>query len=202
MKNIKHKYRSVILISVDALSYKHGKVFSKLFNKTYTQYYTTQTWTLPSHAAMLTGITSGKLFYQKKIKETLKHQKLFSSVPTLATYFKQLGYKTKAITGGGFLSSYFGWGSDWDVWQEALSDKEEWRGEKIRIKDDAFYFLHTYYVHNWFDDVPEIRHLFRENRAELDERKLTQKETKIIKIQGLKAYKNRVKNLFKNVKGI
>ena len=59
-------------------------------------------WTLPTHATMLTGVqppTHGAL---------LPIHRLSSSVPTLAEILREAGYRTVALTAGGYVEDHYG----------------------------------------------------------------------------------------------
>lgn len=190
------KYDSVLLISIDALSKKYAKYFYPYFNEYYPNYRTTNTWTLPSHFTMLTGKILPELYFCPKIKDALNYQSYLESIPTIASVFKKLNFKTKAIIGGGFLSNYFGWGKDWDEWIEAKDINDSWQGEEIKIEKNSFIFLHTYYVHNWFEDHYKLNSLFTIRRKELDELK---KFPKKLIYEGKDYYLKRIKFIAKKL---
>lgn len=200
------KYSSVLLISIDSLSKKYSKYFYPYFNEIYLNYQSTNTWTLPGHFSMLTGQVLPELYFQPKIKDLFKYKSYISFIPTIASFFKKMNFKTKAITGGGFMSKYFGWGHDWDEWIEATNSEEEWQGEKINIEKNSFVFLHTYYVHNWFEDVPKLNSLFTINRKKMDTLKIMPKndiiKAKVNYINRIKILSERLSWLKKLDKGV
>src|SRR5438093_12445132 len=57
----------------------------------------TASWTLPSHASLLTGL------YPDRHGATDRRLRLGEGVPTLAKELKRAGYETVAFTGGGYL---------------------------------------------------------------------------------------------------
>lgn len=187
------KYNRILLISIDSLGKDYSKPFEKYFNVKYLNYRTTNTWTLPSHMSMLGGIFLPDLYFKliqvydiEKIKDFVK------DLPTISTYLKKFGFKTKAITGGGFMSKYFGWGGDFDEWISPETHSIEWNGEKIIPEKNEFIFLHTFYVHNWFDECRFLKKQFRENRKRNDvKEKFTPKVMKYAKL----SYVKRVKRL-------
>lgn len=194
------KYNRIILISIDALSRKYQHLFEDYFTTKYINYHTTSTWTLPSHVTMLSGILLPKLYYVMNQKDTEAYKNIVLYVPTLATLLRRVGFKSRAITGGGFMSKYFGWGHDWDNWQEALNPESEWQGEKILPKKNEFLFLHTYYIHNWFNETEKLK-----NQLYSVKKKLEKGEkyyvSSLVK-EGKKAYLKRVKKLAKNISWI
>ncbi len=143
------KYDRIILISIDSLGKEYSYYFNKYFTTSYENYSVTSSWTLPSHLTMLSGIKKPNLQEQKNTKGYLKYQNYVKNIPTIASMLKRFGFKARSITGGGFLSKFFGWGWDWNKWVET-DDRSEWRGEKILPKKNELLFLHTYYVHDWF----------------------------------------------------
>lgn len=186
-------YNKVLLISIDSLGRQYSKPFEKYFNIIYSHYRTINTWTLPSHLTMLSGLYFPDL-YEKLVPvyEIDKLKNYAKKIPTIATIFKEKGFKTKAIVGGGFISKYFGWGKDWDEWIEPTNGIKTWNGEEIFPKNNQFIFLHTYYVHNWFDEDSYLRNTFRQNRKKGDvEKKFN---TNVIK-KGKKAYLKRINKL-------
>jgi len=103
-------YDRVLLISIDSLAKRYGYLFEKYFTTSFKNYCTTSSWTLPSHLAMLSGVQSPSLFFHEKLSNFNKYENFVSNIPTIATPLKQIGFKTRAITGGGFMSKFFGWG--------------------------------------------------------------------------------------------
>lgn len=153
------KYNRAILISIDTLSKEYQYLYEKYFNLIFSNYKTTNTWTLPSHIAMLTGFPAPKMYHAPKSSEISKYKNILYNIPSIATYLKAQGYATRAITSGGYMSKYFGWGHDWDKWEEIDDEKLYWKGEKIIPKKNEFIFIHTYYVHNWFNEEKELMKL-------------------------------------------
>lgn len=125
------KYNRVLLISLDSLGSKYQRRFEPYFNVSYRNYRTTHRWTLPSHVAMLSGAYLPELYHVFDVKQLQKWKGYVKNIPTLATVFRRLGFKTKAITSGGYLSRFFGWGHDWDEWQTPEEGFAEWNGEKV-----------------------------------------------------------------------
>jgi len=199
MKNL---YDRVLLISIDALGRKHSKPFEQYFNKIYTNYRTTNTWTLPSHLTMLSGFSFPDLYERLiSVYEIDKIENYAKDIPTIASDFKKIGFKTRAITGGGFMSTYFGWGKDWNQWIKA-SEKYEWIGQKILPSKNEFLFLHTFYVHNWFDENEELMKIFRKKRKTINsnvDRTVKKEFSKKVIEMAYVAYKNRINKLFKRL---
>ncbi|MEM6794050.1 MAG: sulfatase [Acidobacteriota bacterium] len=107
-------------------------------------------WTLPSHASMFTGL------------EALRHDvNHFGTSPAslemLAEILRREGYRTAAITGGGYLRPRFGFAQGFDTfryWPSILAEEELAEGKK-RLFDwldeqrarPFFLLFHTYEVH-------------------------------------------------------
>ena len=106
--------------------------------------------TLPSHAALFSGV-----YPHNSSRITLNEGTFNSLVPQLANE----GYLTMAITENGYVSSEFGFSQGFDQYDG--SDLEELAGDAQRTFDEAirtfetyaplaplFLFVHTYEVHN------------------------------------------------------
>ncbi|MCJ7681911.1 MAG: sulfatase, partial [Candidatus Aminicenantes bacterium] len=157
----------VILVSLDTLRADHLSAYgyhrntspfldrlsedSVLFENVFSQ----SPWTLPSHMSMLFSLNSAshQVYYND--------QKISSSMPSLASYLKEQGYLTHAFTGGGYVSSTFGFSKGFDGYedpvggQKAVLQEDEaaqlfektsrWLREN---KDKKFFlFLHTFQTH-------------------------------------------------------
>lgn len=113
-------------------------------------------WTLPSHVSMLTGrdaIAHGIYF----------DRPLPTSFETLAESLRGRGYRTLAITGGGYLNPRFGLAQGFDTyryWAAAEGEIESGSEHLHRWLDELsqddgagepfFLFFHTYEVHSPF----------------------------------------------------
>ncbi|MBI5449691.1 sulfatase-like hydrolase/transferase [Candidatus Gottesmanbacteria bacterium] len=157
------KYERVLLISIDALGRKYLPLFKGFFNTVYHNYRVTHTWTLPGHVAMLSGINMRELYHVFDTKRLDRWKDCVKRIPTIATTFHSHGFRTRAIASGGYLSRYFGWGHDWDEWRTPEDGHREWNGEKMMPRKREFLFLHTYYVHNWFQATDELSRWFKKN---------------------------------------
>ena len=116
-------------------------------------------WTLASHATIFTSTSPME---HGMGEERLK---LPAELPTLAEAFASAGYRTLAITNGGYVDSSFGFGRGFDVYtaadesvdaevRRALSLLDESRGEPV------FLFFHTYQVHSYEATPEAARQLF------------------------------------------
>jgi hypothetical protein len=112
-------------------------------------------WTLPSHMSLMTSLNS------------ISHgvaapgYRLNPDVPTLAELLKTRGFYNVAITGGGFVSGFFGFCKGFDSYRAlgAVTDSDAAgrlyasasRWIEDNLEKSFFLFLHTYQVHNPFD---------------------------------------------------
>jgi arylsulfatase A-like enzyme len=67
------------------------------------------TWSLPSHASLLTGV------YPTVHRATAHEAKLSKEVPFVAEDMKKAGYKTAMFSSNGYVSSKWGFDRGWDV---------------------------------------------------------------------------------------
>ncbi len=67
------------------------------------------TWSLPSHASLLTGV------YPTVHRATAHESKLAPEVPFVAEELKRDGYKTAMFSSNGYISSKWGFDRGWDV---------------------------------------------------------------------------------------
>ena len=107
-------------------------------------------WTLPSHAAMLTG------FLPSAIGVYTEDNKVPDGVTTLAEILKENGYFTMSANGGGYLERIYGFAQGFDIYgrmMRNLSTEIELINKKAmqymsRAQDRRFFFFyHTYQVH-------------------------------------------------------
>jgi arylsulfatase A-like enzyme len=118
--------------------------------------YSTTSWTLPAHISLLTSLDclSHRVYYP--------YEKMDPEHVTLASILRRSRFFSGAVTGGGFLSSTYGFARGFDVYQELKSGKNEGiRSDEAEYlatqslkfinenKDKAFFlFLHTYQPHD------------------------------------------------------
>ncbi len=110
-------------------------------------------WTLPSHASLLSGIDSdrhGAVNHGAPMPPTLK---------TLPEYLRVAGYRTLAITGGGWMRPEYGFARGVDryrYWPQGVDRKQELEHGTARAEqwledaseDPFFLFFHTFEVHS------------------------------------------------------
>ena len=116
-------------------------------------------WTLPSHASLFTSTSvarHGVARYGRLLPEGLE---------TLAGALAKRGYRTAALSGGGFVDAAFGFDRGFDrfallpgpakeTFDRALKLLAEYDGEPV------FLFLHTYQVHDYVPDEAAAASLF------------------------------------------
>jgi arylsulfatase A-like enzyme len=183
------KSPNVILISLDTLRADHLGSYgyerptspfldslaqeSALFENTYAQ----SPWTLPSHMSMLFSLNSAS--HQVYFND----QKIDGSLPSLATYLRNRGYVTFAFTGGGYVSSIYGFAKGFDWYDEPVGGRKAPLG-----KDEAerlfeftsdwlaknqnkpfFLFLHTFQIHGPYACPEPWNSMFLEEGAAWDQ---------------------------------
>jgi arylsulfatase A-like enzyme len=155
---------NILLVSIDTLRadhlgcYGYGRDTSPNLDELagegvlFRQAIAPSTWTLPSHASMLTGL------YPHKHGAVLfgSATPLRRRFDTLAELLWRVGYRTGGFTGGGFLSSNFGFDQGFgrytaygtgaqDDFEQSARDAFEWMRRPAGAP--FFAFLHTYAVH-------------------------------------------------------
>lgn len=113
------------------------------------------TWTLPSHAALFTGR------YPPEIGMMGARSLLGDEAVTLARHLRRLGYRTVAVTDGGFVSSNFGLDQGFDCFEEIGGRAEHDLAATARTfdrlleRDDGrplFVLVQSYRAHSWVVD--------------------------------------------------
>jgi arylsulfatase A-like enzyme len=166
----------VVLISVDTLRADHLSLYgyprstspaidawaagrSAVFERAVVQ----ATWTLPSHTSMLTGV------------EAYRHGVNFNRpaprrLITLAERLRGAGYRTVAITGGGFVHPEFGLGQGferfayWPSWRLVADELPDHLERTLGLLAEPqgrplFLFFHTYEVHH--SSIPRRPEIWR-----------------------------------------
>ena len=124
--------------------------------------YTLTSWTLPSHASLLTGLPSSAL------KVTEPHHKLDDSYETLAELLAGEGYSTAAIVSGPFLRTPYNLNQGFDLYDDTPSAiaQQNAQGditnpamerkviEYLRAPHDEPFFLFAYFWDVHYDFIP------------------------------------------------
>jgi len=138
---------------LDALS-KDGALFENV--------YAQSSWTLPSHTSMLFSLNSAshQVYYND--------QRIDPSLPSLASLLQQAGFIPYAFTGGGYVSSIYGFAKGFHWYEEPAGGRHaplaRDEAQKLAIyasnwikrnKDKPFFlFLHTFQIHGPYDSPP------------------------------------------------
>jgi len=160
-------YKNVILISLDTLGTDHLGCYGYARNSSpvidkwaenatfFSNSISNSSWTLPSHVSILTSLYPGEAGIEVcDNQEHINRSRLAPGIPSLATYLRLAGYNTYAITGGGYVSSIFGFDRGFNVYREDPVRKDfrrdvnealEFAGRNRNRK--FFLFLHTYEIH-------------------------------------------------------
>jgi len=157
--------RQVILISIDTLRSDHLGCYgyerdtsphldvlaseSALFLNVYAP----SPWTLPSHVSMMTGLNASR--HQIYSED----QRMSSETITLAELMRMDNFFCSAFTGGGFVSSAFGFADGFDSYYERTDEVALDHAAELCFRDvsrwiefnkdrDFFLFIHTYQPHD------------------------------------------------------
>ncbi len=139
-------YRRPTSPTLDSLA-ASGVVFDKMI--------AVSSWTLPTHLTVLTGLypsSHGITHWQRGA--------LSVDRPLLAERLQRAGYRTAAITGGGYVGQRFGFARGFDEYSQLISRKHLETGsfpiaiqraqhflESVPSDQPYFLFLHTYDIH-------------------------------------------------------
>ncbi|MCD4749422.1 MAG: sulfatase-like hydrolase/transferase [Thermoanaerobaculales bacterium] len=128
---------------IDRLAANHGVVFETVV--------ASAPWTLPSHISLFSGLDA--------VRHGINYGIPKKTVPLITQYLSDWGYTTVGITGGGYLSSQYGFATGFDSyssWQgTAGSEGELTKGVDSLLRwldvhgtENFFAFFHTYEVHS------------------------------------------------------
>ena len=113
----------------------------------FTQARSPASWTLPSHAALFSGL------YPHQAGVTERMHRLSSKAQTLAERFQKAGYRTVAITEGGWVSSAYGLNQGFEWFEQNDNDLPKTiAGVRSALNGDdgrpLFLFVHSYRAHS------------------------------------------------------
>jgi arylsulfatase len=140
-------YRQATSPVIDALA-RESVVFDNAF--------ATASWTLPSHASMLTGLYPDEHLAGHHAPRT----PLRTDIPTLAEVLASAGYRTIAFTGGGIMTRSRGLDRGFALWTERFHARLDAVLPEVFVAIGAaperpfFLFLHSYDVHGPYPDPP------------------------------------------------
>ncbi len=116
------------------------------------------TWTLPSQAAMFSGL------YPPQVSVRLYKDRLPDEAWTMAEHFQSAGYRTVAITDGGFVGRPFGFAQGFEWFEEGEVDVPRMLASVQRELDaddgrPLFLFVQSYRAHKPYrvDDITSER---------------------------------------------
>jgi arylsulfatase A-like enzyme len=155
--------KNVILVSIDTLRRDHLGLYGYARNTSpfldrigragvaFDQCISQAPWTAPSHASMLSSLYPSVLGMGRF--EDPGH--IGDSVDMLAEVLADAGFRTHAVTSGGFMAAKIGFTQGFEIYDDAglnmettIARAEQWlRG--IRRDERFFLFLHTYDVHKY-----------------------------------------------------
>jgi arylsulfatase A-like enzyme len=160
----------VILISVDTLRADHLHLYGYprptspnldalgAESLTFENAFAPASWTVPSHASMLTGLEP----HQHGAGHASPSAPLGTGFPTLAELLAEAGYRTLAFTAGGLMSRRSGLDRGFQVWTERPRANLESMLPSIFAaldRDHAeplFLLVHTYDVHGPYAELPGV----------------------------------------------
>jgi arylsulfatase A-like enzyme len=168
---------NVIIVSFDTLRADHVGCYGYFRDTTpnidvfahrsllFSQAITTSPWTTPAHYSLFTGLYPSAHGNNRTFNEPFCYDE------TLATALKKDGYYTIGVTGGGSVSSQFGFGNGFNVYREYASYTRAEPGKFADHEDDTrktfntalawlednvgtkfFMFLHTFECHMPYED--------------------------------------------------
>ena len=123
----------------------------------FTEAWSAATWTLPSHATIFTGL------YPLQVRTAGGGAKLPQSVVTVAERLEAAGYRTAALTDGGYVSAEFGVDQGfahftrrarWDLTEKLAEARDFLAADDGR---PVFLFLHTYRTHWPYETSEQTR---------------------------------------------
>lgn len=191
----------IVLVSIDTLNPDNLRVYDARAEAlphldafarqatTFRRAYSTASWTLPSHASMLTGL------YPDRHGATDPRRRIAQDARTLAEVLQDAGYETAGFTDEGYVDAEFGFGRGFRIYNGASSGHGVGSGDLPRqgrphenhgaaLFDRAvaflearpadsrplFLFVQTYSVHDYFKVRRETDGVDSTNRQELARR--------------------------------
>lgn len=154
--------KNVILISIDTLRPDHLGCYGynrrtspnidRLAKDSFIFFNATaqSNWTLTSHMSIFSSVFPFETGYTKG-RGVHQEARFSPEVKLLQEYLKENGYRTGAVTGGGYVAEHFGFDRGFDYYHveeeggPAMKRALEWLGEAPDTK--FFLFFHTYEVH-------------------------------------------------------
>ncbi|HZR80995.1 MAG TPA: sulfatase [Candidatus Binatia bacterium] len=174
---------SLVLISVDTLradhlgTYGYGRATSPNIDAlardgvVFEHAYAPSSWTLPSHASMLSGASP-----YRHGAVTQRHA-IRSDVTMLAERLHDRGYATAALVSAPFLGRRFGFARGFDAYEQHAKPRDA-AGYQSRVlevvrglpREPFFLFVHYFDVHSPYDPEPEFNRFARDAATRDDAR--------------------------------
>ena len=180
--------RNVVVLSIDNVSRSKLRAFNPRasnlpnldrFSKRAARFdnaYSPASWTLPAHASLMTGL------YPDRHGAADPHNRISSTLPTLAMVLREAGFETVAFTDGGLLDRRYGFSRGFDKydewtltrhWRQGLKLPRDGRPNQVSADDlfdraitflsnhrpddpPFFLFLHTFAVHDYFETTSKL----------------------------------------------
>lgn len=147
----------IIFIVVDDLRHDAARILWPYFNIIFTQHHTSNNWTLPVMARLLTGqLDTGLNYYKKMFSEEIAEVLAGGlKVPTIGKFLKDDGWITYSKNEGIFVSPVFGFGrpSEWTLWDSRYKANGSNLLKPIFThKKKEFRFYHDGYVHDYLEE--------------------------------------------------
>jgi len=167
----------IILISIDTLRADHLGVYGyeretspnidslAAESARFANVYASSPWTLSSHVSLLTALNSvNHQVYQD-------NEKMAPELVTVAEMMRENGYFCSAFTGGGFVSSVFGFADGFDSYYERTDEVLLNKAAELSYRDVArwidsnknknyFLFVHTYQPHDPYSSPAPYKTMF------------------------------------------
>jgi arylsulfatase A-like enzyme len=180
--------RNVLLISIDSLRADHLGCYGSARDTSprldalaaggtrFAHVYAPSSWTLPSHATLLTGVS------QRRHGAVTPRRRIAAGLPTLATRLGAAGFRTRGVHSGPFLGAVYGFDRGFETYESCQSHGEEtglvanlrshsdetnpclrktftrWVTE-AKANERHFWFVHMWDPH--YDYIPPARYVRR-----------------------------------------
>jgi len=129
-------------------------------------------WTLPTHVSLLSGLFPTTHGVTKSI-----HQRIPNAIPLLAEVLRETGFRTHAVTGGGYLSENYGFNRGFETFEKHRRDHEGTTSKMLKRAEELittyrasgeqfFVFLHTYDIHCPYAPPEPYFSMFKSDDAE------------------------------------
>jgi len=172
----------IILISIDTLRADHLGVYGyeretspnidSLASESamFANVYSSSPWTLPSHVSLLTALNSvNHQVYQD-------NEKMDPDLVTVAEMLRVNDYFCSAFTGGGFVSSVFGFADGFDSYYERTDEVLLDKAAELSFRDvsrwinsnknkNYFLFVHTYQPHDPYASPAPYKTMFLSEKS-------------------------------------